>query len=102
MKRRASLLLGLFGVGCATTTTERLHLPVLQTVSHVDLDRYLGTWHEIANFPQSFQPSGANIPKNGGRESYSETPCGCPDFRQDWSIMTSIRAKGGNGQLQLV
>ena len=54
MKRIGSLLLGLFGAGCATTT-ERLHLPPLQTVAHVDLQRYLGTWYEIAAFPQSFQ-----------------------------------------------
>jgi apolipoprotein D and lipocalin family protein len=41
--------------GCATTTTERLRLPPLQTVAHVDLSAYVGTWHEIASFPQSFQ-----------------------------------------------
>jgi apolipoprotein D and lipocalin family protein len=41
--------------GCATTTTARLHLPPLETVAHVDLGRYLGTWYEIASFPQSFQ-----------------------------------------------
>jgi len=40
---------------CATTTTERLRLPPLETVASVDLARYLGTWYEIANFPQSFQ-----------------------------------------------
>jgi apolipoprotein D and lipocalin family protein len=55
MKPLASLLLGLLGAGCATTTTARLHLPRLQTVAHVDLGRYLGTWYEIASFPQSFQ-----------------------------------------------
>jgi apolipoprotein D and lipocalin family protein len=55
MKRLASFLLGLLSAGCATTTTERLHLPALQTVAHVDLGRYLGTWYEIAAFPQSFQ-----------------------------------------------
>lgn len=27
----------------------------LTTVSHVDLDRYLGRWYEIASIPQSFQ-----------------------------------------------
>lgn len=27
----------------------------VQTVKHVDLDRYLGTWYEIASIPQSFQ-----------------------------------------------
>jgi apolipoprotein D and lipocalin family protein len=40
--------------GCATTT-ERLQLPPLTTVAKVDLPRYLGTWYEIASFPQSFQ-----------------------------------------------
>jgi apolipoprotein D and lipocalin family protein len=42
-------------VGCSTTTTERLHLPPLQVVEHVDLQRYAGTWYEIASFPQRFQ-----------------------------------------------
>jgi len=41
--------------GCASSTTERLHLPPLQTVARVDLSRYVGTWYEIASFPQSFQ-----------------------------------------------
>ena len=41
--------------GCATTTTQRLKLPELQTVPKVELSRYLGSWYEIANFPQSFQ-----------------------------------------------
>lgn len=27
----------------------------LETVSHVDLQRYLGKWYDIAHFPQSFQ-----------------------------------------------
>ena len=41
---------------CATpTTTERNNLPELQTVDHVDLERYLGTWFEIASIPQRFQ-----------------------------------------------
>jgi apolipoprotein D and lipocalin family protein len=30
-------------------------LPPLQTVSKVDLERYMGTWYEIASFPQRFQ-----------------------------------------------
>lgn len=30
-------------------------LPPLQTVSHVDLSRYMGRWYEIASFPQWFQ-----------------------------------------------
>jgi apolipoprotein D and lipocalin family protein len=31
------------------------NLPPLQTVQKVDLERYMGTWHEIASFPQRFQ-----------------------------------------------
>jgi apolipoprotein D and lipocalin family protein len=42
-------------VGCATTTTERLGLPELQTVRNVELSRYIGTWFEIASFPHRFQ-----------------------------------------------
>uniref|UniRef100_A0A831XFG2 Lipocalin/cytosolic fatty-acid binding domain-containing protein n=1 Tax=Geobacter metallireducens TaxID=28232 RepID=A0A831XFG2_GEOME len=30
-------------------------LPPLQTVAAVDLNRYLGVWHEIARYPNSFQ-----------------------------------------------
>jgi apolipoprotein D and lipocalin family protein len=41
--------------GCAATSTQRLQLPPLEAVSHVDLTRYVGTWYEIANFPQWFQ-----------------------------------------------
>jgi len=56
MKRLANMLWGLLlASGCATSTTERLRLPPLQTVAHVDLSRYVGAWYEIANFPQSFQ-----------------------------------------------
>lgn len=41
--------------GCATTTTERRSLPELKTEPNVELSRYLGTWFEIASFPQRFQ-----------------------------------------------
>lgn len=55
MKTLSTLALAMLASGCATTTTARLRLPVLRTVEHVDLERYLGTWHEIASFPQRFQ-----------------------------------------------
>jgi apolipoprotein D and lipocalin family protein len=42
-------------MGCATTTTQRLELPPLEAVSEVDLNRYSGTWFDIANFPRKFQ-----------------------------------------------
>ena len=49
----------LFGIlalaSCGTSTTVRRRLPPLETVAKVDLGRYLGTWYEIASFPQKFQ-----------------------------------------------
>ena len=30
-------------------------MPPLRTVARVELERYFGTWYEIASFPQSFQ-----------------------------------------------
>lgn len=45
----------MFGVGCASSTTERKGLPELPVVNSVDLSSYVGTWYEIASFPQSFQ-----------------------------------------------
>jgi apolipoprotein D and lipocalin family protein len=50
-----AVLAVLAAAGCATTTTERLGLPPLQTVPEVDLSRYVGTWYEIANYPIVFQ-----------------------------------------------
>lgn len=55
VKRLAGMVWALVATGCARTTTERLQLPPLETVAHVDLARYVGTWYEIASFPQSFQ-----------------------------------------------
>jgi len=49
------LLALLLTPACSTTSTVRSGLPALQTVASVDLQRYLGTWYEIASFPQSFQ-----------------------------------------------
>jgi len=48
-------LLCLVGAGCATSTTARLYLPEVRTVPYVDLQRYVGTWYEIAAFPQRFE-----------------------------------------------
>ncbi len=42
-------------LGCTKTTSERLNLPPPPTVNHVDINRYLGTWYEIASYPQRFQ-----------------------------------------------
>jgi apolipoprotein D and lipocalin family protein len=52
---RPALLLPLALCACATSPAERAVLPPLKTVERVDLQRYLGTWYEIAAFPQRFQ-----------------------------------------------
>ena len=38
--------------GCAKTENQTAPLPVVETV---DLERYMGTWYEVARFPHSFQ-----------------------------------------------
>jgi len=55
MKVFTVLMLGWSTMACSTSTTARLRLPELKAVPHVELSRYLGDWHEIAAFPQSFQ-----------------------------------------------
>lgn len=51
------LLAALFSIlaGCSGSTTEREGLPSLQVVASVDVARYMGTWYEIASYPQTFQ-----------------------------------------------
>ena len=48
MKRLFALLVLItFITGCASSST----MPPLKTVSHVDLNRYMGDWYVIANLP---------------------------------------------------
>lgn len=45
-----AILLGFLLYACSTSTTIDT-----TTVKHVDLDRYMGTWYEIARYPHSFE-----------------------------------------------
>jgi lipocalin len=47
MSFRSIIILLAILTGCATNTTQRLHLPALSVVPQVDLSRYVGTWYEI-------------------------------------------------------
>jgi apolipoprotein D and lipocalin family protein len=47
----AVMALGALFSGCLTSSG----VSTLKTVAHVDLARYVGTWHEIARYPNSFQ-----------------------------------------------
>lgn len=57
MKRTVLLLVlclaGLLIASCGTGT--RKNQPPLEIVRYVDLNRYTGTWYEIARFPHRFQ-----------------------------------------------
>ncbi len=46
------LIISMVG-GCSSVP--RKTSPELQVVSHVDLERYLGKWYEIARYPHSFE-----------------------------------------------
>jgi hypothetical protein len=51
-----SLALALLAAGCATSTQRA----PLETVARVDVDRYAGTWHEVALYPNRFQQACAS------------------------------------------
>ncbi|MDQ7798949.1 MAG: lipocalin family protein [Candidatus Edwardsbacteria bacterium] len=54
MKASIFLTLGLL-LASLPAMAQKQELPPLQTVPKVDLNRYLGTWYEIATIPQRFQ-----------------------------------------------
>ncbi len=41
--------------GKETKTAGTAGVPALETIAYVDLQKYMGTWYEIAAFPQKFQ-----------------------------------------------
>ena len=65
-----AVVLSMFSVGSVNGQTQQGEL---QTVSHVDLDRYIGTWYEFAKIPNWFQKKCARnttatyAPKDDGR-----------------------------------
>lgn len=48
-------LVFVLATGCASTYSKRRGFEPPQTVESVDLGRYMGTWYEIASFPNRFQ-----------------------------------------------
>ncbi|MFO1431919.1 MAG: lipocalin family protein [Candidatus Competibacteraceae bacterium] len=53
--RLLKITLGILSLLGACTTGSHSDKPPLQVVQQVDLDRYLGTWYEIASIPNTFQ-----------------------------------------------
>ena len=50
----AALAVAAWGVGAQTTATPA-PLPPVSTIATLDVPRYMGTWYEIAKFPNRFQ-----------------------------------------------
>lgn len=54
MKKEIIATTALAGIGIAAYAMATKNEP-LETVDHVEIEKYLGKWYEIATFPQSFE-----------------------------------------------
>ena len=73
MRSKTAESLWWLGMGLAVATTgiaiastahgETQAAGPLQTVDHVDLQRYLGTWYEIARYPNRFERDWTATPR---------------------------------------
>jgi apolipoprotein D and lipocalin family protein len=60
-------LLFALALGAVSLTAAASDRQPLEVVSHVDLDRYLGTWYEIASYPAWFQRGCTAVTAEYGR-----------------------------------
>jgi apolipoprotein D and lipocalin family protein len=60
MKKEIIATTALAGIGIAAAITFASKNEPLETVAHVELDKYLGKWYEIAVFPQNFEKGCTN------------------------------------------
>lgn len=81
----------LFPVLLAAALAAEPHLPPLQTVPRVELERYLGTWYEIATIPQRFQKGCTGV-----TATYSLLPGG------DIRVVNACRKDSLNGKSKSV
>jgi apolipoprotein D and lipocalin family protein len=54
-KTTLSFLVGMMASIAPLVAADADNVPLLQTTAHVDLNRYMGKWYEIASFPMRFQ-----------------------------------------------
>jgi apolipoprotein D and lipocalin family protein len=54
MKKEILATSAILGIGAVAIALSNRNKP-LETVGHVDLEKYLGKWYEIAAFPQNFE-----------------------------------------------
>lgn len=81
----ALLLPGLAVMACAGAPIQ----PAPPVVPHVDLDRYLGLWHEIARYPAWFQKG-----CHGSKADYRRSPGG------QIRVLNTCRKGGPDGPLE--
>jgi apolipoprotein D and lipocalin family protein len=79
------LLLCFFSLALATSGIAYAAQPAVQTVPHVDHQRYLGKWYEIASYPAFFQ---RNCDSNSAA-LYSTRPDGAVN------VLNTCRTKSG-------
>jgi apolipoprotein D and lipocalin family protein len=60
MKKEIIATTALAGIGIAALALASKNKP-LETVKHVELEKYLGKWYEISAFPQSFEKGCSNV-----------------------------------------
>jgi apolipoprotein D and lipocalin family protein len=89
----------------ASLANAQAPLPPLQTVPSVDVPRYMGTWHEIAKYPNWFQRKCASSTqatyslKNNGRVQVLNR---CKTDKGDWiDAQGEARQIGGPTSAQL-
>ena len=63
MKKEIIAGTALAGIGIAALAIVTKNKP-LKTVGHVDVEKYLGRWYEIAKFPQGFEKDCTNVIAN--------------------------------------
>lgn len=84
------VLIVIFGIA----SPSRTHAAELQTVEHVDLDRYVGKWYELARFPNRFE---RQCHRNVTAESELLMDLGSYTFTAGIYLHPDHRTTGGEG-----
>ncbi|HBS35049.1 MAG TPA: lipocalin [Parvularcula sp.] len=81
---------------CASQPVNRAPEPPLRTVAAVDLERYLGTWYEIARYPNSFQKACEAV-----TATYTMRTDGLIGVRNECGAIDGARARVAEGRARV-
>lgn len=98
----AAAVVGLMG-GCASRRTAQTDLP---TVDHVNVERYTGTWYEIAKLPNRFQKQCASNTKavyaiQGNDISVTNSCMRADGKTEDITGIAKVVPNSGNAKLRV-